>query len=85
VVKGILGKVAFVLILIEGFREDLTAERHTEDAMLQIFNCTTISCVLAVVYLSFTGYKMYQMVNPLSGIEVSGKAYLMITFERVNT
>jgi hypothetical protein len=28
---------------------------------------------------------MYQMVNPLSGIEISGKVYLVITLERANT
>lgn len=64
----------FFLILIDRLWDDLTVGHYTNDAMLQIFNCTTISCVLAVVYLSLTGYKIYQMVNPLSGIDVSGKS-----------
>lgn len=47
--------------------------------MLQFFNCTTLSCLIAGVYLTFTGYKMYQMMNPLSGIEVSGRYQHIVT------
>ena len=41
-------------------------------AMLQILNCTTFSCLIIAVYVSFIGYKLYHMVNPLSGIEITG-------------
>ena len=40
--------------------------------MLQIFNCTSFLCLIIAIYVSFTGYKLYQMVNPLSGIEITG-------------
>jgi hypothetical protein len=36
------------------------------------FNFTTLSFILAAAYLYVTLQKLYQMMNPLDGIEISG-------------
>jgi hypothetical protein len=37
-----------------------------------IFNWTTFSFIVAIAYLAFTAQKLYQMMNPLHGIEILG-------------
>ena len=43
--------------------------------MLKFFNVTTLLCIIVAAYMSFIGYKLYMMVNPLYGIEIKGTIF----------
>lgn len=39
---------------------------------MSMLNCTSISILLAMIYAFYSGYKIYQMMNPMRGIEITG-------------